>query len=45
VQADYNKNYAVAPDAVREAISTDLSSGLIPFFICATVSIKPYFLL
>ncbi|XP_062189591.1 tryptophan decarboxylase 2 isoform X4 [Phragmites australis] len=37
IKADCNTNYAVAPEAVREAISTDLSSGLIPFFICATV--------
>ncbi|TVU39509.1 hypothetical protein EJB05_12932, partial [Eragrostis curvula] len=37
VMADCNKHYAVAPEAVMEAISTDLSSGLIPFFICATV--------
>ncbi|KAF2922551.1 hypothetical protein DAI22_07g122300 [Oryza sativa Japonica Group] len=37
VIADCNKNYAVAPEAVSEALSIDLSSGLIPFFICATV--------
>ncbi|XP_072148217.1 tryptophan decarboxylase 2 isoform X1 [Setaria viridis] len=37
VKADCNKNYAVAPEAIFEAISTDLSSVLIPFFICATV--------
>ncbi|XP_044946747.1 tryptophan decarboxylase 2 isoform X1 [Hordeum vulgare subsp. vulgare] len=37
VKADCSKNYAVAPEAVTEAISVDLSSGLIPFFICATV--------
>ncbi|KAF7007765.1 hypothetical protein CFC21_022671, partial [Triticum aestivum] len=36
VKADCSKNYAVAPEAVTEAISIDLSSGLIPFFICAT---------
>ncbi|TVU39493.1 hypothetical protein EJB05_12915, partial [Eragrostis curvula] len=37
VKTDCNKNYAVAPEAVSEAISSDLSSGLIPFFVCATV--------
>ncbi|KAM3353423.1 hypothetical protein ACQJBY_024536 [Aegilops geniculata] len=37
VKADYSNSYAVAPEAVSEAISVDLSSGLIPFFICATV--------
>ncbi|XP_047071867.1 tryptophan decarboxylase 2 isoform X1 [Lolium rigidum] len=37
VKADCSNNYAVAPEAVSEAISVDLSSGLIPFFICATV--------
>lgn len=43
VIADCNKNYAVAPEAVSEALSIDLSSGLIPFFICATVSNLPCF--
>ncbi|GJN07582.1 hypothetical protein PR202_ga25485 [Eleusine coracana subsp. coracana] len=37
VMADCDRNYAVAPEAVSKAISTDLSSGLIPFFVCATV--------
>ncbi|KAF8692733.1 hypothetical protein HU200_039431 [Digitaria exilis] len=37
VKADCNKNYAVTPEAVSEAIATGLLSGLIPFFICATV--------
>ncbi|KAF0909527.1 hypothetical protein E2562_037166 [Oryza meyeriana var. granulata] len=37
VIADCNKKYAVTPEAVSEALSIDLSSGLIPFFICATV--------
>ncbi|CAD6225888.1 unnamed protein product [Miscanthus lutarioriparius] len=37
VKADCDKNYAVAPLAISDAIATDLSSGLIPFFICATV--------
>jgi tyrosine decarboxylase len=38
VKAEGSNNYAVAVEAVNEAISVDLSSGLIPFFICATVS-------
>ncbi|KAK2630844.1 hypothetical protein QOZ80_UnG0722340 [Eleusine coracana subsp. coracana] len=37
VMADCDRNYAVAPEAVSKAISTDLPSGLIPFFVCATV--------
>ncbi|KQK16481.1 hypothetical protein BRADI_1g28960v3 [Brachypodium distachyon] len=37
VKADCSMNYAVTPGAVSEAISIDLSAGLIPFFICATV--------
>ncbi|KAL6871457.1 hypothetical protein ACP4OV_014286 [Aristida adscensionis] len=37
VKADCNTNYSVASKAISEAISTDLSSGLIPFFMCATV--------
>ncbi|KAJ1288426.1 hypothetical protein BS78_02G088100 [Paspalum vaginatum] len=37
LKADKNKNYAIAPQDVIAAISTDMSSGLIPFFICATV--------
>ncbi|KAF8690817.1 hypothetical protein HU200_041212 [Digitaria exilis] len=45
VKADCNKNYAVTPEAVSEAIATDLLSGLIPFFICATVSNKHYFVI
>ncbi|XP_072989100.1 tyrosine decarboxylase 2 isoform X2 [Typha latifolia] len=37
VKADFNSNYAVTPEVVSEAISHDLSAGLIPFFLCATV--------
>ncbi|ONK70859.1 uncharacterized protein A4U43_C04F2260 [Asparagus officinalis] len=37
LKADQNSNYALTPDAVSEAISSDLSEGLIPFFLCATI--------
>ncbi|KAH7690926.1 Tyrosine decarboxylase protein [Dioscorea alata] len=37
LKADSNTNYALVPDKLQEAIMNDLSSGLIPFFLCATV--------
>ncbi|XP_072956432.1 tyrosine decarboxylase 2 isoform X2 [Typha angustifolia] len=37
VKADFNSNYAVTPEVISEAILGDLSAGLIPFFLCATV--------
>lgn len=37
LKADQSSNYALAPEAVSAAISGDLSAGLIPFFLCATV--------
>ncbi|KAK8951502.1 Tyrosine decarboxylase 1 [Platanthera zijinensis] len=37
LKAEQNSSYALAPEALAEAISTDLSSGFIPFFLCATV--------
>ncbi|XP_031373733.1 tyrosine decarboxylase 1 isoform X2 [Punica granatum] len=37
LKADASTNYALSPDALTEAISHDISNGLIPFFLCATV--------
>ncbi|XP_019225726.1 PREDICTED: tyrosine decarboxylase 1 isoform X1 [Nicotiana attenuata] len=31
------RDYALSPDALSEAVSHDLATGLIPFFFCATV--------
>ncbi|XP_028794640.1 tyrosine decarboxylase 1-like [Neltuma alba] len=37
LRTDPSTNYALSPDVLREAISDDIASGLIPFFLCATV--------
>ncbi|KAK4272994.1 hypothetical protein QN277_021471 [Acacia crassicarpa] len=37
LRTDPSTNYALSPDALCEAISNDIASGLIPFFLCATV--------
>ncbi|THU56229.1 hypothetical protein C4D60_Mb11t15090 [Musa balbisiana] len=37
LKTDLTSNYALSLEVVSEAISSDLSAGLIPFFICATV--------
>ncbi|XP_012085210.1 phenylacetaldehyde synthase isoform X1 [Jatropha curcas] len=37
LKTDSSTNYALAPDLLYEAISNDISIGLIPFFLCATV--------
>ncbi|XP_054800292.1 tyrosine decarboxylase 2 isoform X1 [Prosopis cineraria] len=37
LRTDPSTNYALSPDVLCEAISNDIASGLIPFFLCATV--------
>ncbi|KAJ0967391.1 hypothetical protein J5N97_024308 [Dioscorea zingiberensis] len=37
LKADSSTNYALIPYQLHEAIINDLSSGFIPFFLCATV--------
>ncbi|KAG8641853.1 tyrosine decarboxylase 2 isoform X2 [Manihot esculenta] len=37
LKTDSSKNYALSPDILCDAISQDMSNGLIPFFLCATV--------
>ncbi|XP_020096461.1 tyrosine decarboxylase 1 isoform X2 [Ananas comosus] len=37
LKTDSSSNYALLPEVLSEAISKDLSFGLIPFFLCATV--------
>ncbi|XP_061343435.1 tyrosine decarboxylase 2 isoform X1 [Gastrolobium bilobum] len=37
LKTDSSTNYALSPDVLSEAISSDIASGLIPFFLCATV--------
>ncbi|KAG0486292.1 hypothetical protein HPP92_008387 [Vanilla planifolia] len=37
LKADQSSNYSLDPEALSEAISNDLSSHFIPFFLCATV--------
>lgn len=37
LKTDSSTNYALAPDVISEAICNDRASGLIPFFLCATV--------
>ena len=31
-------NYALSPAALRSAVEADVAAGLLPFFLCATVS-------
>ncbi|XP_020599476.1 tyrosine decarboxylase 1 isoform X2 [Phalaenopsis equestris] len=37
LKAEPSSSYALASDLLSEAIANDFSSGLIPFFLCATV--------
>ncbi|CAL0309800.1 unnamed protein product [Lupinus luteus] len=37
LKTDSSTNYALSPNVLSEAISSDIASGLIPFFLCATV--------
>ncbi|KAJ6728964.1 hypothetical protein OIU85_019937 [Salix viminalis] len=37
LKTDSSTNYALSPDLLSKAISDDISTGLIPFFLCATV--------
>ncbi|KAH9729094.1 Phenylacetaldehyde synthase [Citrus sinensis] len=36
LKTDSSTNYSLSPDSLAEAISRDLTIGLIPFFLCAT---------
>ncbi|KAG7011298.1 Tyrosine decarboxylase 1, partial [Cucurbita argyrosperma subsp. argyrosperma] len=40
LKADFSTNYALSPDVLSEELSHDTASGLIPFFLCATVRMK-----
>ncbi|KAL9436183.1 hypothetical protein AB3S75_022272 [Citrus x aurantiifolia] len=37
LKTDSSTNYSLSPDSLAEAISRDLTIGLIPFFLCATI--------
>ncbi|KAL0459345.1 UNVERIFIED_CONTAM: Tyrosine decarboxylase 1 [Sesamum latifolium] len=37
LKTDASSEYALSPESLSEAISQDIASGLIPFFLCATV--------
>ncbi|EXB46033.1 Tyrosine decarboxylase 1 [Morus notabilis] len=37
LRTDSSTNYALPPDVLNKAISSDVSNGFIPFFLCATV--------
>ncbi|GMI73528.1 aromatic aldehyde synthase [Hibiscus trionum] len=37
LKANSSTNYALSPELLSETISHDLTTGLIPFFLCATV--------
>ncbi|QHN95316.1 Tyrosine decarboxylase [Arachis hypogaea] len=37
LKTDASTNYALSPEVFSEAVSRDIASGLIPFFLCATV--------
>ncbi|KAK6164405.1 hypothetical protein DH2020_001269 [Rehmannia glutinosa] len=37
LKTDSSTEYALSPESLSEAISRDIASGLIPFFLCATV--------
>lgn len=42
LRTDSSTNYALSPDVLCEAVSNDIASGLIPFFLCATVRIQDF---
>ncbi|XP_039161533.1 tyrosine decarboxylase 2 isoform X4 [Eucalyptus grandis] len=37
LKTDASTNYALSPDLLNEVISQDISTGLVPFLLCATV--------
>lgn len=37
LKTDSSTNYALSPELLKETIAHDLTTGLIPFFLCATV--------
>ncbi|KAL4287934.1 hypothetical protein AHAS_Ahas19G0235800 [Arachis hypogaea] len=37
LKTDVSTNYALSPEVFSEAVSRDIASGLIPFFLCAIV--------
>ena len=37
LKADASTEYTLSPESLNEAISCDIATGLIPFFLCATV--------
>ncbi|KAI4319509.1 hypothetical protein MLD38_033097 [Melastoma candidum] len=37
IETDASTNYALSPGMLEEAVSHDVSSGLVPFFFCATL--------
>ncbi|XP_011024499.1 PREDICTED: tyrosine decarboxylase 1-like isoform X1 [Populus euphratica] len=37
LKTDSSTNYALSPNLLSKAISDDISTGLVPFFLCATV--------
>ncbi|RYR57654.1 hypothetical protein Ahy_A05g023356 isoform B [Arachis hypogaea] len=37
LKTDASTNYALSPEVFSEAVSIDIATGLIPFFLCATV--------
>lgn len=40
LKTDKSTEYALSPELLSEAISHDIAIGLIPFFLCGTVSNK-----
>lgn len=37
LKTDSSTDFALSPETLSKAISQDIASGLIPFFLCATV--------
>lgn len=40
LKTDASTNYSLSPVLLEEAVSRDVSVGLVPFFLCATVRKK-----
>ncbi|KAL6978751.1 Carboxy-lyase [Sarracenia purpurea var. burkii] len=42
LKTDVSTEYALSPKSLNEAISHDIAVGLVPFFLCASVSYEEF---
>lgn len=43
LKTSFDTNFAIDPAVFEEAVKKDLEAGLVPAFLCATVSLRLYF--